>query len=147
MQASKRVLSRRDALKTLAALSGAVALSSLPNKWNTPLVEVGALPAHAQCTPSPSTGAVFILNTTNGRVDLSLEPREGPILRISVGPFDVGCLDRITPGPYLLCYEIVGGSCPAKDCAEVEIYADSGIGIGFTCQDGIGGAEVTIERR
>jgi hypothetical protein len=41
-------LSRRDALKTLAAATGAVALTSLPNKWATPVVEVGALPAHAQ---------------------------------------------------------------------------------------------------
>ncbi len=43
-----RELSRRDALKALAAATGAVALSSIPNKWVTPLVEVGALPAHAQ---------------------------------------------------------------------------------------------------
>jgi len=41
-------LSRRDALKTLAAATGAVALTSLPGKWDTPVVEVGALPAHAQ---------------------------------------------------------------------------------------------------
>ena len=43
-----RALSRRDALKTLTAMGGAAALSSLPGKWETPLVEVGALPAHAQ---------------------------------------------------------------------------------------------------
>ncbi len=41
-------LSRRDALKTLAAVTGAVALTSLPGKWAKPVVEVGALPAHAQ---------------------------------------------------------------------------------------------------
>ncbi len=43
-----RTLSRRAALKTLTAIGGAVTLSSLPNRWETPLVEVGALPAHAQ---------------------------------------------------------------------------------------------------
>ena len=48
MPAIHRTLSRRDALKTLTAIGGAVTLSSLPNKWETPLVEVGALPAHAQ---------------------------------------------------------------------------------------------------
>ena len=48
MPAIHRTLSRRDALKTLTALGGATALSSLPNNWETPLVEVGALPAHAQ---------------------------------------------------------------------------------------------------
>jgi hypothetical protein len=45
---NKAILSRRDALKTLTAITGAVTLSSLPNQWETPLVEVGALPAHAQ---------------------------------------------------------------------------------------------------
>ena len=42
-----RNLSRRDALKTLAAATGAVALTSLP-VWEKPVVKVGALPAHAQ---------------------------------------------------------------------------------------------------
>jgi hypothetical protein len=42
-----RELSRRDALKALAAVTGAVALSSVPNKWVTPIVEFGTLPAHA----------------------------------------------------------------------------------------------------
>jgi len=41
-------LSRRDALKTLVAATGAVALTSLPSQWTKPVVEVGALPAHAQ---------------------------------------------------------------------------------------------------
>ena len=41
-------LTRRDALKTLAALTGAVALSSLPNNWQKPAVAVGSVPALAQ---------------------------------------------------------------------------------------------------
>lgn len=51
----KEVFSRREALKTLAAVTGAVTLAGLPKQWETPLVEVGALPAHAQtsiCTTS-----------------------------------------------------------------------------------------------
>jgi hypothetical protein len=44
----KQTLSRRDALKTLAAATGATALSALPSQWETPLVEMGALPAFAQ---------------------------------------------------------------------------------------------------
>jgi hypothetical protein len=42
-------ISRRELLKTMAALGGAVAASSLlPEKWSQPQVGVGALPAHAQ---------------------------------------------------------------------------------------------------
>jgi hypothetical protein len=41
-------LTRRELLKILAAASGAAALSTVPNQWKTPVVEVGALPAHAQ---------------------------------------------------------------------------------------------------
>ena len=50
-RAPAQVLSRRELLKTLAALGGAVAASSLlPEKWAKPEVGAGALPAHAQST-------------------------------------------------------------------------------------------------
>jgi len=45
---SQQKLSRRDLLKMLAASAGAAALATVPNKWVTPIVEIGALPAHAQ---------------------------------------------------------------------------------------------------
>ena len=41
-------LSRRQALKALAAVTGAAALSALPNGWEKPQVAVGAVPAKAQ---------------------------------------------------------------------------------------------------
>lgn len=41
-------LTRREVLKLLGTTTGAIAISSLPNKWVTPIVEFGALPAHAQ---------------------------------------------------------------------------------------------------
>lgn len=44
-------VSRRKALKTLAALSGVVTLSNLPPSWRTPIIEVGTLPVHAQASP------------------------------------------------------------------------------------------------
>jgi hypothetical protein len=44
-------LSRRDALKALAAASGAVALSTVPNRWESPILQVGNLPAFAQGSP------------------------------------------------------------------------------------------------
>ncbi len=43
----KKTINRRQALKTLAAVTGAVSLASLP-AWEKPVIEVGALPAHAQ---------------------------------------------------------------------------------------------------
>lgn len=53
---NKKELSRREALKALAALGGAVtATSLLPEKWSRPEIGVGVLPAHAQngsqCVP------------------------------------------------------------------------------------------------
>lgn len=54
-KAEKARLSRRQALKALIALTGASTLSALPNKWEKPLIEVGALPAFAQISPIPSS--------------------------------------------------------------------------------------------
>jgi hypothetical protein len=50
---SKEV-SRRDAMKILAAVAGAAALANLPSKWSTPELATGVLPAHAQ-TSNPLT--------------------------------------------------------------------------------------------
>jgi hypothetical protein len=41
-------ISRRDAIKILAAAVGAGALANLPGKWIKPKMEFGVLPAHAQ---------------------------------------------------------------------------------------------------
>jgi hypothetical protein len=58
-----QVLSRRAALKALAAATGAVAISSLPSKWETPVIEVGALPAHAAIScRTPPIGATGSLS-------------------------------------------------------------------------------------
>ncbi|HYN89883.1 MAG TPA: twin-arginine translocation signal domain-containing protein [Ardenticatenaceae bacterium] len=51
-QNDKGSVSRREALKTVAAITGAATLASLPGKWETPVIEVGALPAFAQATPT-----------------------------------------------------------------------------------------------
>lgn len=50
-------LSRREALKLLAAATGAAALSTLPPAWSKPALQVGVLPAHAQ------TSLLHILST------------------------------------------------------------------------------------
>lgn len=54
----EQLLSRREALKALAALGGAATLLTLPNEWEKPVVQVGTLPVFAQATPTcpdPST--------------------------------------------------------------------------------------------
>jgi hypothetical protein len=97
--ATKRPLSRRDALKALAGITGAVALSGLPNKWATPLVEVGALPAFAQCSPTANTSALRIVNqsaVTTYRVTVvdALEAQR----QVVVDAQDEGCIEGIAPG-------------------------------------------------
>ncbi|MCB0197386.1 MAG: hypothetical protein KDJ65_35895 [Anaerolineae bacterium] len=53
-QEVKQPISRREALKSLAAVTGAVTLAVLPSKWETPVIEAGVLPAHAQSSATPT---------------------------------------------------------------------------------------------
>ncbi len=57
----RSLLTRRELLKILTAAGGAAALASVPSAWKTPVVEVGAIPAHAQ-------GSLF--GTIAGRITL-----------------------------------------------------------------------------
>ena len=120
---TKRPLSRRDALKALAGVTGAVAISSLPNKWSTPLVDVGALPAFAQCSPTGTTAAVEAFNATDGTALIEVycgiaAGKEADVKSMQIGPLGYGCLDGITPGPGQICVTVTGGSCPGRDCME-----------------------------
>lgn len=68
----KTGMSRREALKALAAFSGAAALLTLPNKWEKPLINVSALSAVAQCSPtcgSPSTISNLVVSDRQGSCD------------------------------------------------------------------------------
>ncbi len=49
---NSKKLTRRQALKSLAALAGAAGLVGLPNGWQKPFVKVGALPAFAAQSPA-----------------------------------------------------------------------------------------------
>lgn len=53
-------VSRRDALKAVVVAAGVATLSNLPDKWQTPVIDVGVLPAHAQIS-----GLIFISNLTS----------------------------------------------------------------------------------
>lgn len=69
---NKPVLSRREALKALTAVTGAVALSHLPPTWETPLVEIGMLPAHACVSDTPpfaEPGQIIVSATWSPAVD------------------------------------------------------------------------------
>ena len=67
MPQTEKTVSRRDALKTLAAATGAATLMALPGKWETPLVEMGTLPAHAQCSgPAPEINRVSASHAGSG---------------------------------------------------------------------------------
>ncbi len=47
-------LTRRQLLKALLVAGGAASASLLPGRWVSPRIEVGALPAHAQVSATPT---------------------------------------------------------------------------------------------
>ena len=51
----KSCLSRREALRALLAGSGVVAFSSVPHRWESPIVATASLPALAQISPTLGT--------------------------------------------------------------------------------------------
>jgi len=71
---SQKKISRRDAVKILAAAVGATALANIPETWTSPDIEMGVLPAHAQTSPGlytltagqsdPNANFCFPLNST-----------------------------------------------------------------------------------
>jgi len=55
-KSGQKKLSRRDAMKILAAAVGAATVANLPPEWSEPGLEVGVLPAHAQTSTSLLAG-------------------------------------------------------------------------------------------
>jgi hypothetical protein len=92
---TEKKISRRDAMKTLGAVVGAAALSSLPSKWNTPVVAASSLPAHAKqsAVSMPTKGAPKTVITCDADVSVAL----------SAGKFTFGA--TVTPAAvYNLTY-------------------------------------------
>jgi hypothetical protein len=87
-QANKKI-SRRDAMKMLAAATGAAVLANLPSKWNTPELASGVLPAHAQTS---------ILHTLTCDPDQSVaEPDTNQYLSgVTIAPPTAGMVMRWT---------------------------------------------------
>jgi hypothetical protein len=79
---NKPKISRRDAIKLIAA-AGAVSLAALPDKWSSPLLQFGALPAHAQtsvpiytfvCPPSPTETIPVLDGSFEGTSTVQISP-------------------------------------------------------------------------
>jgi hypothetical protein len=82
-------LSRRDALKILAAAAGATTLANLPPQWSKPGIAVGVLPAHAQ------TSVVHVKHTLDCDDNAFIQPNveQDPITinsRVTITPPDSG---------------------------------------------------------
>jgi hypothetical protein len=145
----KQTLSRRDALKTLAAITGAVTLASLPSKWQTPVVQVGALPAHAQCSVVPGTVTFYIINNSSqpymvsfvgsgysNSVTVSANGGTGCLVGVPVGVELTGtetfCGETFSGWPFFVPEELAG------QLEEVEVPA--GICEDFNGVGGLGGS-------
>ena len=84
-KSTEKKLSRRDAMKILAAATGAAALATIPDKWIKPGLEVGVLPAHAQTSSSLVAGASLETSDCNPTLTSTATPlpppRTGVVLR------------------------------------------------------------------
>jgi len=111
---TKKTLSRREALKTLAAVSGVAVLMSVKNKWETPLVQVGVLPAHAQA----SRAATLIVRNSSccGPTTVSIGPSSSPISSTQIEDVEIpeggSATFTLDPGTY----EVTGtGECSSEE--------------------------------
>jgi len=124
MTEKSKKLSRRDAIKILAAATGAGVLANIPSKWTKPGMEFGALPAHAQ-------GSVPIHTLVAGTDDLQANfcwpftstvtitpPTEGIVLRYDI--VTGGIVTIISPNP-------LSGTLPtdAAGMASLEVTVDN----------------------
>jgi len=114
---TKKVLSRREALKALAAVTGVTVLSSVKNEWKTPLVQVGVLPAHAQA----SLNATLIVRNSlgSGSTIVTVLPSNSPISSTEVVEIPDGGSATFTLAPGT--YDVTGeGECPSEDTVELD---------------------------
>ena len=139
-QEEPETVSRRQALKTLAAATGAAALSSLPPRWVKPVVQSSTLPAFAQASPTPTpiptssplgTGDLQVLLTWDAgdvfnRVDVDIHVVEPDGTRIyfanRVGPTARLEVDNIVGfGPENI-FVLPGEAAPGTYRAQIVYY-------------------------
>jgi hypothetical protein len=114
---AKKTLTRREALKTLAAVTGVAVLTSVKNEWETPLVQVGVLPAHAQAS---LTATLIVRNSQgSGSTRVTVLPGNSPISSLEVVEIPDGGSATFTlaPGTYTVTGE---GECNSEDIVELD---------------------------
>ena len=73
MTSDRQKLTRRQTLKALAAAAGGMALNFIPRAWKTPVVSVGALPAHAQISNCPGDMCAIASTTTMVETEFGMQ--------------------------------------------------------------------------
>jgi hypothetical protein len=138
-------INRRELLKILAAATGATFLSSVPNKWKTPLVEVGALPAHAQGSQLPGTiEGTVTLNFADSPIRTG-KPSVVPTFTISVLTTALSTnavFDHSTASSLVYIYSISGiptgvytVRCSFPACSQMHDITDVAVKSGKTTPD------------
>jgi len=124
----KKTLTRREALKTLAAVTGVAVLSSVKNEWETPLVQVGVLPAHAQASLSST---LIVRNSLgSGPTTVTVLPsNSSPISSMETVVIPDGGLEIFTLAPGT--YDVAGeGECPSLQTVELDPGATEEVVVG-----------------
>ncbi|MCQ3938719.1 MAG: hypothetical protein DPW18_16980 [Chloroflexi bacterium] len=111
-----RELSRRDAIKIIAAAAGAAVLANIPAEWVKPDLEVGAIPAHAQTSgraiaagaSDPDANFCFPLISTAAIIP----PEAGIVLRYVITP---------SPGITILVPASLTGTIPTDGAGSVSL--------------------------
>ena len=114
----KKSISRREALKAIAAVTGVAVLSSVRNDWETPLVQVGGLPAHAQA--SRRLANLIVVNSPgSGRTIVTVLPSNSPINSTETRLLGDGESTTfiLEPGNYDVTAE---GECPSSESVELD---------------------------
>ncbi len=89
---TNKKLSRRDAMKILAAAAGATVLANLPSQWSKPGLEAGVLPVHAQTsmTPEPTRPLEPHTLPADGSQTASFCQSTDLISSVAISPADAG---------------------------------------------------------
>lgn len=114
-------MSRRQAFKVLAAITGSVAVSTLPNGWEKPELAVGAVPAKAQ----DGSGLAIVADSLQVSGELMAGAGNG---QGNGGPYDANVTIAFD-------YVNAKGGVAVMDVSFDWVAAAGGEGAGYTCTD------------